>query len=98
MSIKSNWVDVLRKRNLTPLQRKQVKWNNENWKDMANPDGKKKKGTYKRGRYGPAEIVDNMTSQERAYENRKKREGDKKGQHSTPRGKRAKKKYRRMKA
>ena len=45
---------------------------------MANPDGKKKKGTYKKGRYAPEAVVDSLTPSQRAYENRKKRAGKKK--------------------
>ena len=107
MSIKSSWRDILkykkkklrrrkRKKNLTDAQKDMVEWNKENWVDMANPDGKKKKGTYKRGRYAPKEVADSLTDNQRRYENTKKRKGRKKGKQNVPRGKSAKKVYRRV--
>lgn len=107
MSIEASWVDILKynkkklrrrrkKKNLTNAQKDMVEWNRENWVDMANPDGKKKKGTYKRGRYAPKEVADSLTSNQKAYENKKKREGRKKGKQNVPRGKSAKKVYRRI--
>ena len=107
LSIRSSWQDILkykkkklrrrkRKKNLTDEQKDMVEWSKENWVDMANPDGKKKKGTYKRGRYAPKAVADALTDNQRAAENKKKREGRKKGKHNVPRTKAGKKVYRRI--
>ena len=50
----------------------------------------------KKGRYAPKAVRDSLTPSEKAYENRKKREGTKQGKQHVPRGKSAKKKYRRV--
>ena len=94
LSIKSEWWDTIK--GLTESQKDMVEWNKEQWVDMANPKGKKKKGTYKRGRYAPKKVVEQLSPKQRAYENRKKREGRKKGKQHVPRGKTAKKVYRRI--
>jgi len=107
LSIKSDWFSILKynkkklrrrkqKKNLTDKQKDMVEWNKENWVDMANPAGKKKKGTYKKGRYAPKAVADSLTSSQRAYENKKKRKGRKQGKQNVPRGKTAKKVYRRI--
>ena len=94
LSIKSDWWNTIK--GLTDKQKDMVEWNKENWVDMANPDGKKKKGTYKKGRYAPKAVADSLTSSQRAYENKKKRKGRKEGKQNVPRGKTAKKVYRRI--
>lgn len=92
MSINNtSWMDILKRRkrrkNLTEDQKNMVEWNNEEWEDM---------GGEKKGRYAPKEVAESLTPSQRAYENRKKREGRKKGQQHVPRGKSAKKVYRRI--
>ena len=94
LSIKSKWWNTIK--GLTESQKDMVEWSNEDWRDMANLDGKKKKGTYKKGRYAPKEVAEQLSPKQRAYENRKKREGRKKGKQNVPRGKTAKKVYRRI--
>ena len=94
MSIKSEWWNTIKR--LTESQKDMVEWNKEQWVDMANPKGKKKKGTYKKGRYAPKEVAEQLSSKQRAYENRKKREGRKKGKQYVSRGKSAKKVYQRI--
>lgn len=94
LSIKSEWWNTIK--GLTESQKDMVEWNKEQWVDMANPKGKKKKGTYKKGRYAPKEVAEQLSPKQRAYENRKKREGRKKGKQNVPRGKTAKKVYRRV--
>ena len=94
LSIKSDWWNTIK--GLTDKQKDMVEWSEEDWRDMANPTGKKKKGTYKKGRYAPKAVADSLTSSQRAYENKKKREGRKRGKQNVPRGKTAKKVYRRI--
>ena len=94
MSIKSEWWNTIKR--LTESQKDMVEWNKEQWVDMANPKGKKKKGTYKKGRYAPKEVAEQLSPKQRAYENRKKREGRKKGKQHVSRGKSAKKVYQRI--
>jgi len=96
LSTKNNWFSILKKKKLTDAQKDMVEWTKENWVDMANPKGKKKKGTYKRGRYAPKAVAQSLTPQQRAAENRKKREGRKKGKQHVPRTKAGKKVYRRV--
>ena len=62
-----------------------VEWNREQWEDMG-----------ENGRYAPKEVAESLTPSQRAYENRKKREGTKDGKQHVPRGKTAKKVYRRI--
>jgi hypothetical protein len=96
LSIKGNWFSILKKKNLTESQKDMVEWNKEDWVDMANPKKKKKKGTYKKGRYAPKAVAESLTPSQRAYENKKKRKGRKQGKQNVPRGKTAKKVYRRV--
>jgi len=96
LSIRSSWQDILKKKKLTDSQKDMVEWTSENWVDMANPKGKKKKGTYQRGRYAPKSVAESLTPKQRTAENRKKREGRKKGKHNVPRTKAGKKVYRRV--
>jgi len=70
-------------------QRALTEWTREKW-DYVSPKSKKK------GRYAPKAVADAMSSSEKAYENRKKREGTKKGKQHVPRGKSSKKKYKRV--
>ena len=55
---------------------------------------KNKKG--RKGRYAPRAVAEALTPQQRAAENRKKREGKKKGRQHVPRTKAGKKVYRRI--
>lgn len=94
--LSTKWFSILKRKKLTDAQKDMVEWSKEDWVDMANPKGKKKKGTYKRGRYAPKAVAESLTPQQRAAENRKKREGRKKGKQHVPRTKAGKKVYRRV--
>lgn len=96
MALSTKWFSILKKKKLTDAQKDMVEWSKEDWVDMANPKGKKKKGTYKRGRYAPKAVAQSLTPQQRAAENRKKREGRKKGKQHVSRTKAGKKVYRRV--
>lgn len=94
LSTKSDWWNTIK--GLTDKQKDMVEWSKEDWVDMANPKGKKKKGTYKRGRYAPKAVAERLTPKQRAAENRKKRAGRKKGKQHVSRTKAGKKVYRRI--
>lgn len=94
--LSTKWFSILKKKKLTDAQKDMVEWTKEDWVDMANPKGKKKKGTYKRGRYAPKAVARSLTPQQRAAENRKKRKGREKGQQHVPRTKAGKRVYRRV--
>tara|TARA_B100001094_G_scaffold19110_1_gene16346 strand:- start:2316 stop:2750 length:435 start_codon:yes stop_codon:yes gene_type:complete len=79
-----NWFDTLKAK--SKGQRALSEWTREDW-GYVSPKSKKK------GRYAPKAVADSMSSSEKAYENRKKREGTKQGKQHVPRGKSAKKKY-----
>ena len=85
MSIKSSWWNILK--GLTDKQKDMVEWNEEEWQPLG--DGKD-------DRYAPKAVADALTDNQKAYENRKKKEGKKKGKQHVPRGKSAKKVYRRV--
>lgn len=85
LSIKSNWWNILK--GLTDKQKDMDEWNKENWQPLG--DGKN-------DRYAPKAVADALTDNQKAYENRKKSEGKKKGKQHVPRGKTAKKVYRRV--
>jgi hypothetical protein len=85
LSIKSDWWNTIK--GLTDTQKDMVEWNKENWQSLG--DGKN-------DRYAPKAVADSLTSDQKAYENRKKSEGKKKGKQHVPRGKTAKKVYRRI--
>lgn len=93
MDLSIDWFSIIKRKKLTESQRNMKRWTEQDWVDMANPEGKKKEGTYKRGRYAPRKVAEKMTSEERAAENRKKREGRKKGKQHVPRTKKGKKIY-----
>ena len=78
-----NWFDTLKAK--SKGQRALSEWTREDW-GYVSPKSKKK------GRYAPKAVADSMSSSEKAYENRKKREGTKQGKQHVPRGKSAKKK------
>lgn len=86
MSIKGNWFSILKKKNLTESQKDMVEWNNEKWTNL----------TTEGGRYAPQAVKDSLTDDQRRYESKKKRAGKKKGKQHVPRGKTAKKVYRRV--
>ena len=94
LSTKSDWWNTIK--GLTDKQKDMVEWSKEDCVDMANPKRKKKKGTYKRGRYAPKAVAERLTPKQRAAENRKKRAGRKKGKQHVPRTKAGKKVYRRI--
>jgi len=94
--LSTKWFSILKRKKLTDAQKDMVEWSKEDWVDMANPKGKKKEGTYKRGRYAPKEVAQSLTPKQRAAENRKKREGRKKGKQHVPRTKAGKRIYRRV--
>ena len=94
--LSTKWFSILKRKKLTDAQKDMVEWSKEDWVDMANPKGKKKKGTYKRGRYAPKAVARSLTPQQRAAENRKKRKGREKGQQHVPRTKAGKRVYRRV--
>ena len=75
------WFEILKR---TKTQQSLSEWSKEDWVDMG---GKKK------GRYAPKKVAEQLTPKQRAYENRKKREGTKRGKKNVPRGKSAKKVY-----
>ena len=85
MSIK--WFSILKKKNLTEEQKDMVEWNKEDWQPLG--DGKD-------DRYAPKEVADALTDDQKAYENRKKKEGKKQGKQHVKRGKTAKKVYARI--
>ena len=96
MSIKGNWFSILKykkkklrrrkAKKLTDKQKDMVEWNNEKWTNL----------TTEGGRYAPQAVKDSLTSDQRRYESKKKREGTKKGKQHVPRGKTAKKVYQRV--
>jgi hypothetical protein len=85
LSIKSSWWNILK--GLTDKQKDMVEWNEEEWQPLG--DGKD-------DRYAPKAVADALTDNQKKYENRKKKEGKKKGKQHVPRGKSAKKVYRRV--
>jgi len=85
--VTNNWFETLKAK--TKGQQALTEWTREKW-DYVSPNSKKK------GRYAPKAVADAMTSSEKAYENRKKREGTRKGKQHVPRGKSAKKKYKKV--
>lgn len=87
MVIVTDWFSMLKGKK--EGQKDLTEWTREKW-DYVSPKSKKK------GRYAPKAVADAMTSSEKAYENRKKREGTKKGKQHVPRGKSTKKKYKRV--
>ena len=82
-----NWFEILKAK--SKRQKALSEWTREDW-GYISPKSKKK------GRYAPKAVRDSLTPSEKAYENRKKREGTKQGKQHVPRGKSAKKKYRRV--
>ena len=82
-----NWFSILKKKNLTEEQKDMVEWSKEDWQPLG--DGKD-------DRYAPKAVKDSLTPKQRAYENKKKKEGKKQGKQHVPRGKTAKKVYRRV--
>lgn len=88
-ALSSNWFLLLKRRgkkNLTEAQKDMVEWNNEKWTNL----------TTEGGRYAPQAVKDSLTPEQRRYESKKKREGTRKGKQNVPRGKTAKKVYRRI--
>ena len=88
------WFDTLKAK--TKRQRALSEWTREDWQYISGDKREMKKPRSKRGRYAPKSVAESLTAKERAYENRKKREGSKKGKQFVPRGKSAKKKYKRV--
>ena len=100
LSIKSSWQDILKRKKkklrrkkrktnikrLTDEQKDMVEWNEEDWQPL----------TTQGGRYAPKAVKDSLTDNQRKYESAKKRAGKKKGKQHVPRGKTAKKVYRRV--
>jgi hypothetical protein len=95
----TNWFDLLKankkklrrrkkKKNLKRGQQALVEWGDEDWVDMG--------GKGKKGRYAPRAVAESLTPKQRAAENRKKREGRKKGKQHVPRTKAGKKVYQRV--
>ena len=85
LSIK--WFSILKKKNLTEEQKDMVEWSEEDWRPLG--DGED-------DRYAPKEVADALTDDQKAYENRKKKEGKKQGKQHVKRGKTAKKVYARI--
>ena len=85
LSIKSDWWNTIK--GLTDKQKDMDKWNKQNWQPLG--DGKD-------DRYAPKAVADALTDNQKAYENRKKKEGKKKGKQHVPRGKTAKKEYKKV--
>ena len=84
LSIKSDWWNTIK--GLTDKQKDMVEWNNEKWTNL----------TTEGGRYAPQAVKDSLTPEQRRYESKKKRAGTRKGKQNVPRGKTAKKVYRRI--
>ena len=63
------------------------RWNKQNWQPLG--DGKD-------DRLAPEAVANALTDNQKAYENRKKKEGKKKGKQHVPRSKSAKKEYRKV--
>lgn len=84
LSIKSNWWNILK--GLTDKQKDMVEWNEQDWQPL----------TTQGGRYAPKAVKDSLTDNQRKYESAKKRAGKKKGKQHVPRGKTAKKVYRKI--
>ena len=82
-----NWFSILKKKNLTEKQKDMVEWSEEDWQPLG--DGED-------DRYAPKAVKDSLTSEQRAYENKKKKEGKKQGKQHVKRGKTAKKVYARI--
>ena len=84
-----DWFSIIKRKKLTESQKDMVEWNREDWVDMGKLNNKKGK----KGRYAPRKVAEKMTSKQRAAENRKKREGRKKGKQHVPRTRKGKKIY-----
>ena len=87
-----DWFSLVKRKKLTDTQKDMVEWIREDWVDM----GKLRSKKGRKGRYAPKAVAEALTPQQRAAENRKKREGREKGRQHVPRTKAGKKVYRRI--
>ncbi len=77
-------------------QQSLTEWTKQKWEFVGDDKKEMKKPRSQRGRYAPKSVADSMTASQKASENKKKRQGHKKGKQHVPRGKGVKPMYQRV--